>query len=65
MRCNNISLNNSQGHPGKEGPNGEKGHMVSFLSLSRSLHFSPVFGASHFECISAPLRLCPTSDTFA
>ena len=31
MRCNNISLNNSQGHPGKEGPNGEKGHMVSFF----------------------------------
>lgn len=37
MRCNNISLNNSQGHPGKEGPNGEKGHMVSFfISLSLS-----------------------------
>lgn len=43
MRCNNISLNNSQGHPGKEGPNGEKGHMVSFLYLSLALFTSLQF----------------------
>lgn len=31
-KSNNISINNSQGHPGKEGPSGEKGHMASFIS---------------------------------
>lgn len=31
-KSNNISVNNSQGHPGKEGPSGEKGHMASFIS---------------------------------
>lgn len=41
MRCNNISLNYSQGHPGKEGPSGEKGHLVCFISA----HISPNFGA--------------------
>lgn len=39
MRCNNISFNNSQGHPGKEGPNGEKGHMVCFSSVFASYTF--------------------------
>lgn len=33
MKCHNITLNNSQGHPGKEGPSGEKGHLVSFITL--------------------------------
>lgn len=31
MLCNNITLNILQGHPGKEGPTGEKGHLVSFI----------------------------------
>lgn len=33
LLCNNLSNNNLQGHPGKEGPSGEKGHMARFISL--------------------------------
>lgn len=41
LPCNDNSINNSQGHPGKEGPNGEKGHMASFLPLSDFHLFIP------------------------
>ena len=62
LKCNNISLNNSQGHPGKEGPSGEKGHMVSFISFSTfplwcfHLFFPELISAS--PCFSCFLLSC-------
>lgn len=50
MRCNNICLNNSQGHPGKEGPSGEKGHMVRFISSSPHLELAFLF-TFLFPCV--------------
>lgn len=60
MKCHNIALNNSQGHPGKEGPSGEKGHMVSFITFaSHELAFISSFlylRFSHFF-VSPPVVL--------
>lgn len=67
MRCNNVSLNNFQGHPGKEGPPGEKGHMVSYISF---LYFSYFWSLLTFvllriyfsfsTCLSSPSVLLQT-----
>lgn len=59
----NIALNILQGHPGKEGPNGEKGHMVSSIcpvgfKVQTDLRccisaddFSPVGARCSFVCL--------------
>lgn len=56
LLCNNISVNNSQGHPGKEGPSGEKGHMASFISLHDFHLFIHIKRFSIHACISCELQ---------